>query len=761
MTETTYTYKPIKRLEDERLLQGRGIYLDDLVLENPLHMQVVRSSRAHARITTIDVSAAKQLSTVVAVFTASDMETLYVTGDAPESGNAAHHPVLAKETVHYVGQPVAIILAETKLAAEDAAYSVVVDYEDLEAVVNPLAALEDKILLHPDLKTNVAYTKKLSVGDAKNVFATAHKIVGERIHNQRVAPQPMETRGVAATCEGETITLWSSTQGAHDLRDDLVAALKIEKENLRVITPDVGGGFGAKLTSYAEDVLVAALARKVQRPVKWTESRSENLLSMIHGRDQLAELEVACDAEARVLGMRGRIIADLGAYLLKFTAEVAPGTLPMLQGPYHHLEHFEVELVEIYTNKTPTSAYRGAGRPEATFFLERLMNLVALEFNLDPAEVRKRNLIPANAFPYKTAAGAEYDSGDYHRALETLLEKANYSQLRKEQAAARQHGRYLGIGLSSYVECCAYGWERATVRVNQDGTATVLTGTSPHGQGGATSFAQIVAEELGITPEQIEVIYGDTKRVRTGMGTSGSRTLVVGGSAILEAAQKVREKLLRLAAHVLEAAPRDLELSQSAVQVKGVPTKSVTVKELATIAYNEKQLPEGLEKALEDSGKFSVDMATSPFGAHLCVVEVNVNTGEVTILDYICVDDCGTTMNPLLVEGQVHGGIAQAIGQALYEQVHYDSYGQNLSSSLMDYVLPRASLVPSYQTHRTITPSPTNPLGVKGVGEAGTIGGTPAVTNAVLDALGPFGIKHLDMPLWPQKIWQAITEKQD
>jgi aerobic carbon-monoxide dehydrogenase large subunit len=759
MSETTYTYKPIKRLEDARLLRGQSVYMDDLPLENALHMKVVRSSQAHARISSIDISTAKTMLGVIAVFTADDLEELYVTGDEIESSNAAYHPVLAKETVRYVGQPVAVVLAETKLAAEDAAYEVMVSYEDLEAVTNPFDAVENKTLLHPELKTNIAYTKTLSVGDAKSAFAKAHKIVGERIHNQRVAPQPMETRGVAAKFDGEMVTLWSSTQGAHDLRDDVVAALGIEKDKLRVITPDVGGGFGAKITGYAEDVLVAHLAKKLQRPIKWIESRSENLLSMTHGRDQMAELELACDEEARVIGMRGRISADLGAYLLKFTAETAPGTLPMLQGPYHYLEHFDIELVEVYTNKTPTSAYRGAGRPEATFFLERLMNLVALEFNLDPAEVRKKNLIPANAFPYKTQAGAEYDSGDYHMALEKLLETAKYTELRQKQIEARKQGRYLGIGLSSYVECCAYGKERAIVRVNQDGTATVLTGVSPHGQGGATSFAQIVAEELGIIPEQVEIIYGDTKRVRTGQGTSGSRTLVVGGSAILEAAQKVRAKLLNLAAHVLEASVSDLELSQGSINVKGVPTKRVTVKELANVA-DSSDLPNELQGRLEETGKYSVGMATSPFGSHLCVVEVNVNTGEVEIIEYICIDDCGTTMNPLLVEGQVHGGIAQAIGQALYEQVNYDNYGQNLSSSLMDYVLPRASLVPSYQTHRTVTPSPTNPLGVKGVGEAGTIGGTPAVVNAVLDALSPFDIKHLDMPLWPQKIWQAVTAKK-
>jgi aerobic carbon-monoxide dehydrogenase large subunit len=756
MTDTTWIGKPIKRIEDMRLIQGQSVYLDDVKLESPLHMIVVRSSRAHARIKAIESHEARALPGVVAVVTASDIAELYVTGDERE--NAKHHPVLARESVCYVGQPIVAVLAETMVAAEDAAYAVTIEYEDLDVVVSPFEALENTKFVHPDLETNIGYQKTLKVGDTEKAFANAYKIVGERIYNQRVAALPMEGRGSAAKWDGKTITVWSSTQGAHDLRDDLAQALGLPKNKLRVITPDVGGGFGAKLTSYPEDVLVAVFAQQWNRPVKWVESRGENLLSMTQGRDQIADLEVACDEEGRVLAMRGRLIADMGAYLLKFTSDVAPGTLPMLQGPYHHLEHFELDLVEVYTNKTPVSAYRGAGRPEATFFLERLMNLVALEFNLDPAEIRKRNFIPATAFPYKTTAGADYDSGDYQAALDTLLEHSHYKNLRQEQQEARSQGRYLGVGISAYVECCAYGWERATVRVNQDGTATVFTGTSPHGQGGATSFAQIVAEQTGIALEKIEVIHGDTKKIRTGMGTSGSRTLAVGGSAILGAAQKVREKLFTLAAHLLEASTNDLELMPGGIHVRGVPTKKVSIRELANLAYDEQQLPEGLEKGLEENSKFDIQNATSPFGAHLCVVEVHAATGEVEILEYICVDDCGVIMNPLLVEGQVHGGIAQAIGQALYEQVLYDDYGQNLSSSLMDYVLPRAHLLPSYQTHRMVTPSPTNPLGVKGVGEAGTIGGTPAVANAVIDALEPFGIKHLDMPFWPQKLWQAMNK---
>jgi aerobic carbon-monoxide dehydrogenase large subunit len=760
MTDTTWIGKSVKRIEDLRLIQGQGVYLDDLKLESPLHMMVVRSSRAHARIRAIDSSEAQALPGVVAVIISKDVAHLSrLPGDIPKGGLAVNHPLLAEDIVRYVGEPIAVVLAESKMTAEDAALAVMIEYEDLTAVVNPLEALLDKTLLHSELGTNVAYQNPTKLGDPDSVFAKAYKIVGATIVNQRVAPASMEGRGIAAKWDGETLTIWSSTQNPHDLRDDLATALELSKDAVRVITPDVGGGFGAKIATYSEDVLVPFLAKHYSRPVKWVESRSENFLSMAHGRDQIADLEVACDEDARVLGLRGRFLADLGAYLVKCTAEVPTWGLPMMQGPYQYLQHFDYELVEVYTNKVPVTAYRGAGRPEATFFLERLMNIVASAFGLDPAEVRRRNFIPPEAFPYTSVAGAEYDSGEYEKALEMLLEKANYQRLRQEQRESRKQGRHVGIGLATYVECCAFGWERATVRVNQNGTATVFTGTSPHGQGAATGFAQIVAEQIGVDIEKIEVIHGDTKKIRTGQGTSGSRTLAVGGSAILGAAQKVREKLFALAAHVLEASPSDLELIPGNIHVRGVPTKKVSIQELANLAYDEKQLSENFEKGLEENSKFDIKSATSPFGAHLCVVEIHAATGEVEILEYICVDDCGVVMNPLLVDGQIHGGIAQAIGQALYEQVLYDDYGQNVSSSLMDYILPKAHLLPSYQTHRMVTPSPTNPLGVKGIGEAGTIGGTPAVANAVIDALEPLGIKHLDMPFWPQKLWQAMNTK--
>jgi aerobic carbon-monoxide dehydrogenase large subunit len=759
MTNTTWMGKAVKRIEDAKLLQGQGMFLDDLKIDDALHMMVVRSTRAHARIESIDTSEALSINGVVAVITAQDINHLpAVPGDSPKGGNIMHHPLLAKDTVHYVGQAVAVVLAKTKMAAEDAAFAITVNYQDLPVVVSPFDSLENTHLLHPNLGSNVAYQKRTLVGTPDDIFAKAHKIVGASIQNQRVAPSSMECRGVAASWDGTTLTVWSSTQGAHNLRDEIAETLSIKKDSIHVITPDVGGGFGAKYLTYPEDILVASLAQKY-KALKWVESRSENLLSMTHGRDQIGNLEVACDENARVLGMRGRIVADIGAYLVTLTADCAIGTLPMLQGPYEHLRHFDLELVEVYTNKVPVSAYRGAGRPEATFFLERLMNMVAHEFKLDPAEVRRRNFISKDSFPYKTSTNVDYDSGDYQNALDILLEKSNYAQWLQEQTEARKQGRYIGLGLATYVECCAYGWDNATVRLNQNGTATVLTGTSPHGQGTATGFAQIVAEALGIAPEKIEVVFGDTKKVRTGQGTAGSRTLAVGGSAIFQAAKTLQEKLFKLAEHALEASTRDLELIPGAIQVRGVPSKSISIQVLAEMASNDKTVPEDLRK-LEESSKFDIPAATSPFGAHLCVVEVDAATGEVKILDYICVDDCGVVMNPMLVDGQVHGGVAQAIGQALYEQVVYDKYGQNTTGSLMEYILPRAHLLPSYQTHRTVTPSHTNPLGVKGVGEAGTIGGTPAVANAVIDALKPFGVRHMDMPFWAGKVWEAIQRPQ-
>jgi len=628
-----------------------------------------------------------------------------------------------------------------------------VDYEPLPAYPEPQQALSAPAI-HPHLQSNIALTRKTVAGKVAPAFAQAHKVVRGRLVQQRVAPSAMEPRGVLASWDGirEALTLWSSTQMPHDLRSSVAERLGLAENQVRVITPDVGGAFGAKINVYPEEILVAYLARHLGQSVRWVEGRGESFNATIHGRAQVAELEMAFDAEGKILGLRGRVLADLGAYALETTLGNAPGTILMLQGPYE-IPALELELQAVYTNATPTGAYRGAGRPEATYYLERLMDMGARELGLDPAEIRRKNFI-AGPFPYKTRTGAKYDSGAYLEVLDKLLEVSNYQQLRVEQAQARSQGRLVGLGLCSYVEITGYGWDTGGVRVNPDGSAVVFTGTSPHGQGTQNAFVQIVAERLGLWPERIRVVQGDTLAIPYGMGTAGSRTLSVGGSAVLKAADLVRDKMVRIAAHLLEAAPEDIELLEQGWGVRGTD-KAVGLEQILAAAFNPRKLPAGLEPGLEGHASFSLREANYPFGAHLAMVEVDPETGQVRILRYIAVDDCGVVVNPLLFEGQQHGGIAQGIGQALYEGVVYDQEGQNRTANYLEYALPKADQIPPMEPHRHQTPSPTNPLGVKGVGEAGAIAATPAVVNAVLDALG---IAHLDMPLTPEKVWRALRQ---
>ncbi len=745
----------LPRIEDPRLIRGQGTFLDDLRLSGALFLAFVRSPYAHARIRSVDGSAALKTPGVVAVLSAEDLALPDLPIEGPQNARIVPHPPLAQGTVRYVGQPVAVVVGTSRAAAEDARERVMVAYEPLPAVVDPLEAVLDRTLVHESLGTNVAYRSQIRAGDVEAAFRRAQAAIRRRLRNQRVAGIPLEPRGVAAVWDGGLLTVWSSTQVPHGLRDGIAQALGLPVSRVRVLTPDVGGGFGVKLNLYPEDVVVAELARRFGQPVKWVASRGEDLVATAQGRDQVADFEVAVDARGRILGMRARILADIGAYALTTTLEIPTLTGLMLQGPYR-FEHLEAEIVEVYTHKTPTGAYRGAGRPEATYYLERLMDLVAAQLGLDPAEVRRRNFIPKGSFPYRTVTGVRYDSGDYRRALETLLERADYRGLRAEQERMRQQGRYLGVGLSTYVELCTFGWDEARVRVNEDGSVVAFTGTSPHGQGDATGFAQIVAEQLGVRPERVQVVHGDTLATPHGMGTAGSRTLVVGGSALLQAARKVRSRMLRIAAHLLEARVEDLELVDGVIRVRGVPDRQITLQEVAAAAYQPRKLPGGLEPGLEERATFTVRSPTFPFGAHLCLVEVDPETGEVWVRRYVAVDDCGVVVNPLLVEGQIHGGVVQALGQALLEEVVYDAEGQNRTRSLADYPVPRAAHVPQIETYRTVTPSPTNPLRSKGVGEAATIGGTPAFVNAVIDALRPFGVDHLDMPLRPEKIWRAI-----
>lgn len=748
-------------MEDPKLLQGRGTYLDDLAPEGTLHVALVRSPHAHARVVRVDARTAQASPGVVTVITAEDLPLRGVPAEGLRGAKLALHPVLASGVVRYVGEPVAAVVAVSRAQAEDAALLVEVDYEPLEPVTDPFRALEGSPWVHPELGTNVAYRRQVRAGDLDAAFAPAHRVVRATIRHQRVAGVPLEPRGVLAAWDGARglLTVWSSTQVPHDLRDALAEALGLAVNHVRVVAPDVGGGFGVKLNTYPEELLVAHLARGLHRPVKWVATRREDFLATAQGRSQVGEFEVACDAQGKVLGLRARVVADVGAYTLATTVDVPALTVRVLTGPYS-FQNVQAEVVEVFTNRTPTGAYRGAGRPEATYYLERLMDLVASELGLDPAVVRRRNLLPKSAFPYRTPTGASYDSGDYRKALRVLLEQAGYRELRREQARARKAGRSLGIGLSCYVEVCTFGWETARVRMLPDGSAVVLTGTSPHGQGGATGLAQVVAERLGIAPDRVQVVHGDTLAVPAGMGTAGSRTLVVGGSAALQAAEKVRRKMFRIAAHLLETSPQDLELRDGRIGVRGAADRAVTVAEVAEAAYQASPLPDGMTPGLEEEGTFMVEQPTAPFGAHLCVVEVDPETGQVQVLRYVSVDDCGVVVNPLLVEGQIQGGVVQAMGQAFLEEVVYDAAGQPLTGSLLEYAIPRAIHAPAVEMHRTVTPSPTNPLGAKGVGEAGTIGATPAFVNAVLDALRPFGVRHLDTPLTAEAVWRAIQQSR-
>ncbi len=745
----------MKRLEDGKLIRGQGQYLADLPTENLLHMVLVRSPYAHARLGQIDASEALQVPGVVAVYTSGDLRQLFAPASGGRDTKVAPHPVLARDVVRYVGEPVAAIVATSAAAAEDALLHVQVDYEPLPAYPAPLAALQAEPI-HPELGTNIALQRTTSSGSVAEAFQKAHKVVRAHLLQQRVAPASMEPRGILASWDGirEALTVWSSTQMPHDLRSAIAEKLGLAENQVRAITPDVGGAFGAKINVYPEEILVAYLAKHLGKSVRWVEKRSETFHATIHGRAQVAELEMAFDTEGKIRGLRGRVVADLGAYALETTLGNVPGTILMLQGPYE-IPAVELEMLGVYTNATPTGAYRGAGRPEATYYLERLMDMGARELGLDPAEIRRRNFIQG-PFPYKTRTGAKYDSGAYEQPLQKLLEVSRYEDLRAEQAQARSQGRRVGIGFCSYVEITGYGWDTGGVRINPDGSAVIFTGTSPHGQGTQNAFVQIVAERLGLQPERISVVQGDTLAVPYGMGTAGSRTLSVGGSAVLKASEEVRSKMQRIAAHLLEAAPEDIDLLEQGWGVRGTD-KSVSLEQILSLAFNPRKLPPDMEPGLEGHASFALKDANYPFGAHLAMVEVDPETGLVQILRYIGVDDCGTIVNPLLFEGQQHGGIAQGIGQALYEGIVLDSEGQNLTASFLEYALPKADQIPWMEPHHQQTPSPTNPLGAKGVGEAGAIAATPAVVNAVLDALG---VAHLDMPLTPEKLWRAAHQQK-
>ena len=775
MAFTTMVGARIRRREDPRLITGRATYVDDVRQVGTVYAAFVRSPYGHAKLTGIDTSAVKDDPHVLGVYTGDDLHhahglksSLPVAHKMPDLKTPPHY-ILALDEVRFVGEPIAVVVADSPYRARDAAENIVVEYDELPAVVDVEKAVAGAPFVHESLGTNVAYTFPFAAGDVDKAFAEADVTVKQRIVNQRVAPVPIEPRSMVANYDAgmQQLTIYSATQIPHLLRTQLAVVLGLPENKIRAIAPEVGGGFGAKLNVYAEEALICWLAMQLERPVKYIETRSECFQAMIHGRDQIDDLEIAAKSDGTITGLKLKIQANLGAYHQLLTPVIPTLTLLMAHGCYK-FENIQAEVVGVFTNTMSTDAYRGAGRPEATFFIERAVDLVAQRLNLDPVEVRRRNFIAASAFPHTTATGLTYDSGNYESTMDKALAAIDYAGLRKQQEELRTQGRYLGIGISTYVEVCgmgpsaampAAGWDSATIRVEPTGSITVLTGVSPHGQGQETTFAQIVADELGVPIDQITVVHGDTDKVQYGVGTFGSRGTAVGGAALKLAIETIQAKAVKIAAHQWEANPDDVEYRDGKMQVKGDPSKSMTTAEAGFLAFMGDKLPPGLEPGMDATRRFEPPNFVFPFGTHVCVVEVDAQTGEVKVVKYLAVDDCGRLLNPMIAEGQVHGGIAQGLAQALFEEVVYDERGQLLTGTLMDYAIPHAEQVPHYELDHTVTPTTVNPLGVKGIGEAGTIGSTPAVANAVIDALAPFGVVHIDMPLRPEKLWAAMQAK--
>ncbi|MCI0490886.1 MAG: xanthine dehydrogenase family protein molybdopterin-binding subunit [Blastocatellia bacterium] len=784
-----YVGQRVKRTEDPRLIQGLGHYVDDIKLPDTLYVAFLRSMYAHARINSIDTSQAAKSPGVVAVYTGKDVADKV--GPVPCAAalpglKVPDYRVLATDHAVFVGQPIAAVVATDRYAARDAVDLITVDYEELPAVVDVEEAAKGGPVIYEEYGDNIAYKLTSGEGDIDAALASADHIIKQRIMHSRLAPIAMEPRGVLARYfPGEQeLTVWSSTQIPHLLRTQLAIMIGIPENKLRVITPEVGGGFGSKLNVYAEEALLGWISMQLSKPVKWIETRRENILATIHGRGQVGYVEIGCKIDGTITGFRYNVFADMGAYHQLLTPAIPTLTGLMLSGSYR-IPAIQMNVTGVFTNKMATDAYRGAGRPEATYVIERAVDLIAAELGLDPVEVRRKNFPAPDEFPFKTATGLFYDSGNYEGALSKALEMADYSKLREDQKKARDEGKIIGIGVSTYVEICAIGpsqatpaggWESATVRIEPTGKVTVLTGASPHGQGQETSFAQIVADELGVDLNDIAVIHGDTSIVQYGIGTFGSRATAIGGTAVFMAVEKLKEKAKQIAAHMLATVPESVVFNEGRFSKEaaaaaaaeetstgGAPAasdgKSLTIQEIALAAHLARQIPPGMEPGLSATHFFEPSNFTFPFGTHIAVVEIDRETGDVKFLRYIAVDDCGKVINPMLVEGQIHGGIVQSIGQALYEEVVHDEQGQVLTGTLMDYAVPKAAHCPRFELERTETPSPVNPLGVKGVGEAGTIGATPAIVGAIVDALSPFGVRHLDMPIRPEAVWRIINQQ--
>lgn len=751
----------VKRKEDPQLITGSGKYVGDMKIPGMRYVAFVRSPHAHATFTNIDASAALERPGVLDVLTGKDLindsKIFPVAGNDEVKAKRGHYP-LSIDRVRHIGEAVAVVIATSPEIAVDALDDILIDWEPLPVVVDMLEAFKaDAPVIFEDMTDNVADIWEKVSGDVEGAFAGAKHTLKQRILSQRLAGVPMEGRATIAMPDLVTdgLTIWNSTQAPHGLRTELSKVLGMPENMLRVVAPNVGGGFGVKGAMYPEDVVMAVLARRFKAPFKWEETRLENMLTTTHGRGQVADMEAAFDDDGVISALRVRVIADMGAYPV-FTA-IPELTGLMITGTYT-IPAVDFHATSVYTNTLPIAAYRGAGRPEAAYYVERVIDLIADELGIDPIEVRRRNFLKPDQFPYTTPTGSIYDSGDYESNLNKAVEVSRYQELRAEQAKRRAENnpKLLGIGIASYVEMCGFGpYESALVRVEPSGTVTVFTGTSPHGQGGETTFAQIVADHIGADFDQIIVKHGDTGSMPMGVGTFGSRGLAIGGAAIVRASTQVREKAQKIAAHILEAAEGDIELANGQYQVRGVPDRGLKLADIADKAYSDK-LPDEITTGLEATDFFRPPELIYPFGTHVAVVEIDSETGHIKLRDYFSIDDCGPRISPLLVEGQIHGGLAQGIGQALIEEMIYDEQGQLLTGSLMDYAVPRADLFPHFHIDKTVTTTPNNPLGAKGIGEAATIGSTPAVVNAVVDALEPYGVRHLDMPLRSTKVWEAI-----
>jgi carbon-monoxide dehydrogenase large subunit len=762
----TLVGKKIRRREDPRLITGTATYVDDVKMPGMHHACIVRSAHAAARIKNVNVQPALDRPGVVAIFTGADVTDL---GSVPCIAHlpglrAPHHHVLAQDRVYYVGHPIAVVVATDRYLAADAADAVEVEYDVLPAVADPEKALAPGAPpVHPQWPDNIAFTFHQEGGNIEQAFREADVVVRQRITSQRLIPMAMETRGVVANWHAaeKSLTLYCSTQAPHLLRSLLANILGIAENRLRVIAPEVGGGFGSKIDVYAEDLLMAFVSQRINKPVKWIESRRENFLGTIHGRGHVDYFELAAKRDGTMLGLKLKIIQDLGAYMQLITPAIPTLSVLMMPGLYK-FKNVSADIVGAFTNCFPTDAYRGAGRPEATHGIERMVDILAAELKMDPAELRMKNFPAPDEFPFATATGLLYDSGNYALPLQSALEAVEYSTLRSEQQQARKQGKLMGIGISTYGELCAIGpspaapnggWESATVKIEPSGKVTILTGASPHGQGEETTFAQIAADELGVDIDDCVVLHGDTLLVQYGIGTYGSRGTAVGGAALYYALQDLKEKIKKFGATLLDTEQVTLAGGRCIDERTG---KSISFVDIASAAYKAVKLPPNTEPGLVATHFWEPPNFTFPFGSHIVVTDVDPDTGQISIRRYVAVDDCGKIINPLLVAGQVHGGVAQGLGQALWEQAVYDDNGQLISGELTDYAVARAHMMPWIEATHTVTPSPVNPLGVKGVGEAGTIGCSPAVVNSVVDALSHLGVRHIDMPLTPEKIWKLI-----